>query len=49
MSEFDYYEVLELNRTATSDDIEKAYRRLALKNHPTKNPDAINVCSHHFH
>ncbi|XP_026184752.1 dnaJ homolog subfamily B member 13 [Mastacembelus armatus] len=34
---FDYYETLEINRNATVVDIKKAYRRLALKFHPSKN------------
>lgn len=49
MSEFDYYQVLQLNRTATVDDIRKAFRRLSLKYHPTKNPADITVCSDQFH
>lgn len=48
MSEFDYYQVLQLNRTATIDDIKKAFRRLSLKYHPTKNPSDITVCSDQF-
>lgn len=34
----DYYKVLQVPRSATAEDIKKAYRRLALINHPDKNP-----------
>ena len=34
-----YYEVLNIERTASGDEIKRAYRRMAMKFHPDRNPD----------
>ena len=38
MSKRDYYNVLGLERGATADEVKKAYRQMAVKFHPDKNP-----------
>ncbi len=38
MAKRDYYQVLDVPRTATEADVKKAYRRLAMKYHPDRNP-----------
>ena len=43
----DYYRILEIDRNAAQDEIKKAFRRLALKYHPDRNP-GVKTCEEKF-
>ena len=48
MAERDYYEVLGVERSAPEGDIKKAFRRLAMRYHPDRNPDQSEEAANRF-
>ena len=48
MSEIGYYEILQIPKSSSDIEIKKAYRKLAMKWHPDKNPDNVEEAAKIF-